>query len=524
MNEPMPAPGESQAVTPASDVPADPALLQAFWEYERALMADDLAAMDLLFAPGEHTLRGDAGGLLRGHDQIRAFRQARGGAPNRTIVSVDVRPLNDDNALVVAVTAPAKGGRGLQTQLWSRLDQRWVVRAAHVAVAPQTYDASVWRAVGDPLVSGAGDGPLRGVSLAVKDLFAVAGFPIGAGVPAYRAQARVEPRHAAAVQRLLDAGAVVRGIAATDQLAYSLAGDNAHYGTPVNPVVPGALPGGSSSGSAVAVSLGAADLGLATDTAGSVRVPASYQGLWGLRTSHGGVDVSGLLPLAPDFDTVGLLARDPDILAQAAGVLVSAPATSPGDRLIVPTRLPTVTAQVGELFASVPSRLGSSPEWQLATSDLGDVAEAAEAFRVHQAYQAWQQHGAFLSSHPGALRGAAADRFRVAETITAREDEAARLVLARWRVQLDDQLGSSVLVLPSAASAAPRVWASGGEVDASRAATLQLTCLAGITGRPAVSVPAWQTPEGPVGLCLVGPVGSDVALVGLAQRVAAQLG
>ncbi|NMD47772.1 MAG: amidase, partial [Propionibacterium sp.] len=304
------------------------------------------------------------------------------------------------------------------------------------------------------------------------------------------------------------------------QFAYSLAGDNPHYGTPVNPVVPGALPGGSSSGSAVAVSLGAATIGLATDTGGSVRVPASYQGLWGWRSTHGLVSADGLLPLAPDFDTVGVLTRNPGLLAGAAEVLLdgaeSVIESNSAPRMVVAAALPTLEGGVAEAFdAWVATHLPAADE--VALPDLG---AAAEAFRVHQAYQAWQQHGAWVDAHPGALRGAAGERFATASAITADDDRAASATLATVREELDSLLGDATLVLPSAAGPAPRVWASAATVDAHRQATFRLTCIAGITGRPAVSAPLIQLPTGPLGVCLVGPRGSDRTLIAQAAQLA----
>lgn len=533
-----------------------PGLLEAFAGYELALGGDDLAAMDELFADAPDTLRGDPGGLLVGHAAIHDFRAVRGGAPARELVEVRVFPLAPDAAAVVAVTAPRRGGRGLQTQVWQRdADGAWRVRVAHVAPPPPTFDSAVWRLVGDPLAGAAGSGALDGETVAVKDLFAVAGQPIGAGVPAYLARAPVETADSVAVARLRAAGAAVAGIARTDQFAYSLAGDNPHYGTPVNPVVPGGLPGGSSSGSAVAVSLGAASIGLATDTGGSVRVPASYQGLWGWRSTHGRVDPAGLLPLATDFDTVGALTRSAALLARVAAVLLdpaegvgagrpvgasidptcfssrsglqaSVAAPSAGRRsgagpaalaagLLLATSLPALEAGVAELFDDWAAGLAGAGRVR-----LPDLAAAAEAFRVHQAFQAWQRHGAWVEAHPGALKGAAGERFAAASAITDADDTAARATLDELRDELDAALGDAVLVLPSAAGPAPRVWASAAAVDAHRQATLRLTCIAGITGRPAVSAPLLTTPGGPLGVCLVGPRGSDLALIDLAASLA----
>ncbi len=104
------------------------------------------------------------------------------------------------------------------------------------------------------------------------------------------------------------------GKAITDELTYSLNGENIHYGTPVNPKAPGRIPGGSSSGSAVAVAGELADFALGTDCGGSVRAPASFCGIYGMRPSHGRISTAGVFRLAPRFDTVGWFARDGRLL------------------------------------------------------------------------------------------------------------------------------------------------------------------------------------------------------------------
>lgn len=256
-------------------------LVDAVEAYEAALAADDVPALADAFVRAPTTLRGDASGLLVGHEAIAGFRGRRGGTPPRALAELHVRAVNADTALVVTVNAPAGGGRGLVTQLWARDSGVWRVRAAQVHAPAPALDPRVWRAVGAPLVPAASSGAVDGLDVAVKDLFAIEGQRIGAGVPRRLAEAPLETSTAPAVAMLLDAGASVRGIAQTDEFAYSIAGRNSGYGTPPNPAVPGAIPGGSSSGPATAVSLGQAAIGLATDTAGSIRVPASYQGLWG---------------------------------------------------------------------------------------------------------------------------------------------------------------------------------------------------------------------------------------------------
>ena len=500
-------------VSADGDVP--PGLLDAFWRYEHALMSDDVPVLDALFADGPWTLRGDAAGLLVGHDAIAAFRRGRGGAPKRHIAAVHVRVLDLDTAAVVAVLAPIAGGRGQQTQVWRRGAVGWQVLVAHVANPAPAVDARIWREVGTPLVAGAGTGPLAGRRVAVKDLFAIAGHRIGAGVPAHLAHARVQTITATAVQDLLDAGADVAGIARTDEFAYSIAGANPHYGTPPNARVPGALPGGSSSGPASAVALGQADVGLATDTGGSIRVPASYQGLWGLRTTHGRVSREGLLPLAPSFDTAGWLTRDRAVLAACSRVsAIGARAIAAPDRFVLaPQLLDDLAAPVRDAFTAWAAGVEADE------TDLGDVAAAQEAFRVVQAFEAWETDGDWLTAHPDAVSGAVASRFRIAAAISADEAAAARDALAVHRERFARALEGAVLLLPSAASIAPQSTADPAEVDAVRTQTLRLTCVAGILGAPALSAPLLELHGAPLGVCLVGPRDSDDALIHLAASL-----
>ncbi len=490
-------------------------LLDAVRAYETALMDNDLAVLDAFFAPGPETLRGDASGLLEGHESIAAFRAARGGTPRRDIVATRVRAIDEDHAVVVTIGAPLRGGRGQQTQLWHRTSAGWVIEVAHVSAPAPAIDPRVWRLVGTPLVAGAQGGPLAGMRVAVKDLFDVQGFAVGGGVPQFLAEATRASSTATAVQVLLDAGADVIGIARTDEFAYSIAGRNPHYGSPPNPSVVGGIPGGSSNGPASAVALGHVDIGLGTDTGGSVRVPASYQGLWGLRTTHGAVDRTGLLPLAPSFDTVGWLSRDAETLRAAASMSLAG--SPPLSGFVVSdevTRLADDAVQTA--FATALGELTSDGALDdPARVEFGEgFADAAfDAFRTVQAAEAWSVHGAWIDAHPGALGADIAARFAWASGFTGEQERAARDTLAELRRNLEHVLAGRTLLLPSASSVAPQVTATVEQNEATRAGTLRLTCLAGMLGAPALSVPLLHLHGGPVGLCLIGPRGSDLALI-----------
>jgi amidase len=584
-------------------------LLDAFEAYEKALLTNDVATLDALFAPGPDTVRGDGTTLLVGHEAIAGFRSGRAVIPTRRVAQLLVRPVSADAALVMASTEePSNGATGLQTQLWQKLDGAWKVTAAHVTLPKKdrpadqdrrdgtetgdqrtfrssrgdhAVDGSVWRVVGTPLVAPAGPGPLDGVTVAVKDLFAVAGEKLGAGNPTWLAAQEPQASSAPAVGALLGAGAEITGIARTDEFAYSLAGQNAHYGTTPNPAVPGGIGGGSTSGPASAVALGQVAVGLGTDTAGSIRVPASYQGLVGIRTTHGAISTAGVLPLAPSFDTVGWLTRDVATARAVAEVLLpgtSAPreshtatreshtatreshtATRESDTASrevsrAPRAASGVAVEAGTVFGFAvaaglrrtlvlpTAEAHASDEVRAACAGRRDALVAAgvlpsatamdldpatleawfAAFRTVQAYEAWRAHGAWITAHPGALGADVGGRFAAAAKVTAAEAEAARGVAAEARTWLCDVLADTVLVLPSSAGGAPARTAAPAVVEAERAGTLRLTCLAGLAGAPAVSVPQLRTIDGrPAGLCLVGAPGTDLALLALAAEIEA---
>ncbi|MCU1472493.1 amidase family protein [Amnibacterium sp.] len=373
-------------------------------------------------------------------------------------------------------------------------------------------DPRTWRVVGNPLIRATGSGHLDGETVAVKDMFAVEGHRIGAGNPAWLEQATPRTRHAAAVHRLLDAGASVLGIARTDEFAYSLAGTNEHHGSPPNVGAPGRIPGGSSSGSASAVATGQATIGLGTDTGGSIRVPASYQGLWGIRTTHGAVPVDGLMPLAPTFDTVGWLTRDAALLGRVAEVLLPPDSTALGDLVTAPGLTALADPVVAEAAGTIDA---TTIEWPLAV--MPDWLSAMQAL---QAWEAWQVNGAWLSGRFDTLGADVRPRFERAASLSAEIGQVAAAEVAAARTAIRQLLDRDVLLLPSASSVAPPLG-DARALDAVRRSTMQLTCLAGIAGLPAVSIPLATSDGLPVGACLVGPVGSDRALIELAVSLGA---
>jgi Asp-tRNA(Asn)/Glu-tRNA(Gln) amidotransferase A subunit family amidase len=518
------------------------AMLDAFWSYDEALLGNDVETMSRLFAPGGSTLRGDGSTVLVGHDAITSFRSGRKVIPTRRISALHIRMLGPEAGLVVAETTdggtPTKAlKRGMQTQLLQLGPGGWQITAAHVSapseVAPSepTPNPALWRVLGDPLVSGAPSGPLHGLGVAVKDLYAVKGHRIGAGVPDWLREQQPAEHNSPVVQSLLDAGAHVVGIAETDEFAYSIGGINSHYGAPPNPRAPHATVGGSSNGPASAVALGQADIGLGTDTAGSIRVPASYAGLIGLRTTHGVVSMAGTVPLAPQFDVCSWLTRDVATSIAVCDVMIPAAKSRP----LKATRTLSIPGLRGCAQTPVAATINAAIE-ALVTADvlppLVDFEIPVQrldtwfaAFRVVQGWQAWQERGAWVSAHPNSLGPDIAGRYAVASKISRSEAQAAEAAVDEAARYFADLLDDAIIALPATSTPAIPLSATPEQTEAVRGATLRLTFIASAAGLPAVSLPvgsvddSWQSHPLPVGLQLVGAPGVDRGLLELAAAV-----
>ncbi|GAA2010675.1 amidase [Catenulispora yoronensis] len=388
-----------------------------------------------------------------------------------------------------------------------------------------------------PVLDAAEDrgGPLGGVRLAVKDVLDVAGLPTGAGHPRWLATHDVPARDATAVARLRAAGATVVGKTHTDELAYSLGGTSRHYGAAPNPAAPDRLTGGSSGGAASAVAGGLADLSLATDTAGSIRIPASYCGLYGLRPTHGRVPADGIVPLAPSFDVAGLLTRRLELLTVAAGVLLDpAPGTAAPARLWAPADLWSQAAPaVREALARELARFDLPVDRTPMFDRLEAWHAGRAAFSLVQAFEAWGAHGAWITRERPEFGPGVGARFENAGRVGAAECEEGRAVVRGLGERLVARLGDgTVLAIPTAPAPAPlRLRLGGGpgapggpgrtELAADpalRAAIVGLTCLAGAAGAPALSIPGAIVDGAPVGLCLVGAPGADEDLLDLAAQ------
>lgn len=393
---------------------------------------------------------------------------------------------------------------------------------------PIDNTVGAWVPHGRFVVAPRAHGALDGLRFTAKDVYDVAGHPTGAGNPTWLASHPVPTHSSPLVDQLLSAGATLMGKVLTDELAYSIQGDNIHYGTPLNAAAPGRVTGGSSSGSAAAVAARLVDFALGTDTGGSTRVPASYCGLWGLRTTHGLLSREHMVALHPLFDTCTWLAHDAATFEAVGATLLPAHG---GDfrRVFV---LEDACAEADAAFAplveqvaqALARELGCAPVSCQAGGEPGALEDWRQTYVTASAFDGWATHGAWIASHDPQFAPAIAARWRHASTIAPEAARAARAAAALIASQVRRRLGTDGLaVLPSAASAAPRRDAPPDAVDAVRVRTLRMTCIAGLAGLPQVSIPLRGADGLPLGVSLLGPAGSDLALIQLATQVARQL-
>ena len=378
-------------------------------------------------------------------------------------------------------------------------------------------------------LKGAGEGPLKGLTFGAKDVFHIAGTRTGFGNPTWLATHEPPGETALAVKRLLDAGADLAGKTHTDELAYSLTGENVHYGTPVNARAPEHIPGGSSNGSAAAVTAGLVDFAIGTDCGGSVRLPASYCGIFGIRPGAGRVPLDGVIPFGPPFDVAGWFARDAQVLEKVGRVLLDdAPEPAPPRRLLrAADAFAVVDATVADALAPVVERVAGLVDTVEDVSVAFDgLEEWFETFRTLQAASVWANHGAWISAARPELGPGIKERFAWAEALDAGDVAAAGKRYEAIRARIDEVLGpGDLLCLPTSPRVAPLRSSPVDDVEVRyRHQAMHLLCIAGLGGLPQISLPMAELEGLPLGLSLNGPRGTDMQLLRLARTLLPEAG
>lgn len=372
-------------------------------------------------------------------------------------------------------------------------------------------------------VKGQESGVLAGLSFAAKDLFDVKGVPTGAGNHDWPSGRPLPTRHAWAVQTLLDAGANLVGKTITDEVSLGILGENPFDGTPVNVRAPDRVPGGSSSGSAAAVAAGLCDTALGTDTGGSVRVPASFCGLYGIRPTHGRLDLSGMLPQAPSSDTAGWFARDALTFARVSAVMLHEKISeSLPDHLVIAYDCfgfadPEVSLALQPMVEKLARLIGSSREDMLAPQGLSAWARAQRTLQPAEAFETFKD---WIDERNPRLAFSVARALVVGSMLPESERSWARLMREEVRSRMAWLLPSNtVLCMPTTPVPAPPKGQRLSLLDPLRDRITCLCAQGGLAGHPQVNLPGSTVNGLPIGLSIIGPRGSDAMLVALAQAM-----
>lgn len=370
-------------------------------------------------------------------------------------------------------------------------------------------------------VEGRPGGPLAGLTFAAKDLFDVAGVPTGGGNHDWPTGRPVPSKHSWAVQTLLDGGATLIGKTITDEVSLGILGENAFDGTPVNVRAPGRVPGGSSSGSAAAVAAGLCDTALGTDTGGSVRVPSSFCGLYGIRPTHGRVDTTGMLPQAPTSDTTGWFARDAETFARVSAAMLgeTIPHALPTSLVIAVDTFGFADANVAAALHPAVMRLaalvGHSREDIMAPQGLSVWARAQRSLQPVEAYNTFKS---WLDERNPRFAFSVAKALVTGSMIPESDRAWANLMRQEARSRMAHLLPQgTILCLPTTPFPAPPVGQPLSVLDPLRDRITCLCAQGGLAGHPQVNLPGAAVDGLPVGLSIIGPRGSDATLVAVAR-------
>jgi amidase len=362
------------------------------------------------------------------------------------------------------------------------------------------------------------DGPLSIMTFAVKDVFDIAGIVTGGGNPDWLATHEPAQQTAPAVQMCLDAGAHLTGITIADELAFSLLGENTHYGTPINTAAPGRVPGGSSSGSAAATAGGLVDFALGTDTAGSIRIPASYCGIYGLRPTHGRISVEGVLPLSRSFDTVGWVARDAKILSSVGDVVLGddKEGVKPIKRiLLLEEAFDLVEAEARPALEAAVAQVSrsSAPIERVPLSKDG-FSDWLTAFNALRPPEIWTAYSSWIEQVHPHFGPQVAQRFDAAKRAANADTRQAWIFRGDIQNKAAELLGDdAVFMLPTAPTIAPQIGLSDSAAPNQREHTLRLSCISPMLGLPEISIPLATVDGCPMGLSLIAPKNADRMLL-----------
>lgn len=373
------------------------------------------------------------------------------------------------------------------------------------------------------------NGSLDGLTFAVKDLYSVAGYVTGAGNIRWEETHARANSNATVVDELLNQGAELVGKTITDELAFSLDGENVHYGTAINPSCNERIPGGSSSGSASVVASGLVDFALGTDTAGSVRVPASYCGTYGIRTSSNLISTDGIHPLSQTYDTVGWFTRDIKTLKQVGDTLI--PTNTPKLKIerifIVEDILNLLDSKTRNTFLQIFNKISKLNNIKLEIINVFEkhgINVWLDTFKNIQWSELNRNHGDWARKNIDSFGEEIKGRIELIDSISVNEEIRSREIRNNLIDYINNILGSNcIFLLPTVHDIAPLKNREISEARSFRGEAIKCNLISSVTGVPQITMPLVKKDNCPIGLSIIGPKNTDLSLIDLCQVIIEQL-
>lgn len=356
------------------------------------------------------------------------------------------------------------------------------------------------------------DTPGSGVRLAIKDLIDMEGVPTTAGCRAVAERAQPASHDATCLAGARSAGARIVGRTNLHELALGVTGINPWFGTPVNPLDPARVPGGSSSGSAVAVATGEAEVAFGSDTGGSVRIPSACCGTAGLKTTWGRVPLDGVWPLSPSFDTIGPMARD------VSGLVTGMQLLEPGFEVAptAPTRVGCIEIDCDPVIGQALDRALKATDWELVQLRIDGWDELNAAAGLLLVAEAWASNGELVKNHPDKIGGDVVERLEIGRGIGPAALSTARVTMKSWRARLSKIFEDVDVLATPTLTIMPPLTSDGESLLMARC-----TLPANLAGAPALSLPVPTGGPLPASLQLIGPPGSEEMLLAAGEVVEA---
>ena len=358
-------------------------------------------------------------------------------------------------------------------------------------------------------------GPLSDLTFVVKDMCEIKGFKSSCGNPDFYEKCLPADDFAPFLKDILNKGATLKGITICDEFFYSLIGENGHYGTPANLNAPGCVPGGSSSGSAAALTTDLYDFSIGSDTGGSVRVPASFCGLLGIRPTHNRINTKGVYPMAPTFDTIGWFAKDINTFKKIGFNILNQQDKSKSsfkDFVIAEDILELANSDIINLFNNYINN--SFPEIKKIRLSKHNKDVIADNFRILQGGEIVENVIPWILKNKPKISPEINNRIEMAIKITKDEINQAVKFRENLKKEIELTLPEGLIALfPTTPFSSPKCGQSDEQLSSYRKKLMEFTSIAGMTSRPQISIPKFKDNTGPIGISLLGWRYSDEVLL-----------